>query len=196
LGSIESLAGTSARSLFTQSLRLRRSDVAMVCESEALLATPRVVPLQMSFERLRISVKRALLGVIVALVVGATLVVARRGTGEPSFYQARTGAPVPECRRIAALVAEPSETNVGRTIGLSATVAQREGLPSRAEHAWRASGGVLTRASTPNATLACTTEGEIEVTLDVIDGDCRDSFSMQVDCIPAEEELEYPTAQR
>lgn len=100
------------------------------------------------------------------------------------------------CPYIAALAMEPSEAPVGSEISLSSVV---NGGGESFRYAWTATGGRLAHTASARPVFTCTVEGDVEVTLELHTGACRDEFSTSLECTPRPSDMllaEQPTPER
>lgn len=84
------------------------------------------------------------------------------------------------CPIIEGLAASPDHVVVGETLDLLVVVKDSDEGPSPLSYQWSASSGTLSDASAESPTLTATQAGTATVTLTVSDGDCTDSWSVDV----------------
>ncbi|MFO7177864.1 MAG: sulfatase-like hydrolase/transferase [Pseudomonadota bacterium] len=90
------------------------------------------------------------------------------------------GADTNVCPIIESLAAAPSRILVGGTTELSATASDPDGGPSKLEYRWSTSSGSLEGEDTSSAVLTAHHPGTTTVTLEVSDGSCTESWSVDV----------------
>jgi phospholipase C len=90
------------------------------------------------------------------------------------------------CPRIDSLEATPAEVAVGSPLSLNVAAADIDHGPSALTYTWTTTSGSLANASTPSATLTCTTVGRATVTVAVSDGDPACSSHQSVDVLCSE----------
>jgi hypothetical protein len=94
---------------------------------------------------------------------------------------------VNECPSIDTYGSLPAKAAEGGTIVLTSSASDGDNGPQPLTYQWTTTSGTLSGATTPNATLTCTTAGMPTVTLTVSDGDpdplCADKVSMTVICV-------------
>jgi hypothetical protein len=92
-----------------------------------------------------------------------------------------------ECPSIDTYGSLPAKAGEGGMIVLNSSASDGDNGPQPLTYQWTTTSGILSGATTPNATLTCTTAGMPTVTLTVSDGDpdplCADKVSLTVICV-------------
>jgi hypothetical protein len=87
------------------------------------------------------------------------------------------------CPRLDALSVTPAETTVGHAVTVTASATDVDQGPSALTYHYTVSSGSITSGSdTPDATVACTVPGPLDVTVTVSDGDCTDTATQTITC--------------
>jgi hypothetical protein len=89
------------------------------------------------------------------------------------------------CPVVDAVGANAGEVMVGSSSAISSAAHDSDARPALLTYSWVATSGMLAGATTPNPTLFCTTAGVSTITLTVSDGDCTDTGSLSITCLPA-----------
>ncbi len=97
--------------------------------------------------------------------------------------QVGIGATFHLCPEIASVQADPVEVRVGGDARLEAMVNAPDGGMDLTD-SWTSSLGTVAAPSALTTTYRCTEPGFVELTLTVSDGQCGDSSSVVVRCVP------------
>ena len=136
---------------------------------------------------------RVVLGSTLALMLTLTLtiscgspVIESSGSGEgpPRRGGVLASGVVNLCPSVDGVSANPATAMVDKTIALSGTGHDPDGVPAPLALAWRATAGRISDPTASNPTFTCTAAGPATITLSVTDGDCVDSQSLVVTCTP------------